>query len=99
MTNPSRILLTSPVLCSSTAPAFADALFWTTGNALWRADLDGGNARSVTELDPIPLPHLGGFALHGEKIYWRSDVPSRRRRRQHDRRVRHQARPTASISS
>jgi hypothetical protein len=27
----------------------------------------------VTELDPIPLPHLGGILLHGEKIYWGSD--------------------------
>src|SRR5438874_10649704 len=72
MPHPVRLLLTSLVICSVTAPAFADALFWTTGNALWRADLDGGNARLVTELDPIVWPHLGGIVLHGEKIYWRS---------------------------
>jgi hypothetical protein len=73
MRNTSSILLTSLVLCSSTVPAFGDGLFWATANALWRADLDGGNRRFVTELDPIVWPHLGGIALYGEKIYWGSN--------------------------
>jgi len=68
----SRFTIFLAAFLSVTAWACADSIIWVSGQdgKLRRSNLDGSNIQVLGDIEPFPLSHQGGIAVHEGKIYW-----------------------------